>query len=266
MTAARKLELKVALTGPELHRVQAHPALMQLAVGDPASHQLRSLYFDTLDRRLHGQGLSLRLRRVGEDWVQTVKCGTGVHSGVSHPVELEATVEGPTPELATIPDEAVRKQVKRLIGKAPLVPLFETVVQRTARRLRVPEGAEIEVAFDKGVVRGAEGAKDLCEAELELKTGHPDALVQVAQTLFADETLRFAEASKADLGYDLSEQDEVSTLKPLKASTPQIDGAQSCAEAYREICRAATDQILHNWAVVLQSDDPEGTHQMRIGV
>ncbi len=266
MTPARELELKVALTGPEMDRLQAHPVLMQLAIGDPASHQLRSVYFDTLDRRLHERGLSLRLRRVGEDWVQTVKCETGVHSGVSHPVELEAAVEGPAPNVAAIPDKAVRKQVKRLVGKEILVPLFETVVQRTARRLRVPEGAEIEVALDKGVVRDAEGAKDLCEAELELKTGHPDALVQVAEALFADETIRFVEASKANSGYRLSERDEGEKLQPLKASTPQIDGTQTCGEAFREICRAATDQILHNWAVVLQSNDPEGTHQMRIGV
>ena len=266
MTTARELELKVALTGPEMDRLQAHPILMQLAIGDPASRQLRSVYFDTPDRKLYGQGLSLRLRRVGEDWVQTVKCGTGVRSGVSHPVELEATVEGPAPNVAVIPDKAVRKRVKKLVGKTILAPQFETVVQRTTRRLRGPEGAEIEVAFDKGVVRGAEGAKDLCEAELELKTGHPEALVHVAETLFADETIRFTEASKADLGYHLSEQEEGAKLKPLKASTPQVDRTQSCAEAFREISRAAADQILHNWAVVLHSDDPEGTHQMRIGV
>ena len=40
---------------------------------------------------------------------------------------------------------------------------------------------------------------------------------------------------------------------------PKLDATQSCAEAFREICRTATDHILHNWVVVAESDDPEGT-------
>ena len=79
--ANRELELKLELTGDELGRIQALTALRDLAIGEPASQQLRSLYFDTLDRRLHAQGLSLRIRRVGERWVQTLKFETDVYGG-----------------------------------------------------------------------------------------------------------------------------------------------------------------------------------------
>lgn len=267
MTVAnRELELKLELTGDEFERVQARPVFKELAIGEPATHHLRSLYFDTLDRRLHAKGLSLRVRRVGEDWVQTLKSETDVHSGVSHPVELEINVEGPKPDIAAIADKGVRKQVRKAIGKAPLVPLFETVVQRTAQTLREPEGAEIELAFDKGIVRGPEGTRDICEAELELKIGDPEALANVAERLFADEAIRLSETNKAEWGYRLFDQQDRAGLVPLKASAPHLDGTQSRAEAFREICRAATDQILHNWAVVLESDKPEGAHQMRIGL
>jgi len=74
--ANRELELKLELTGDELGRIQALTALRDLAMGEPASQQLRSLYFDTLDRRLHARGLSLRIRRVGESWLQTLKLET----------------------------------------------------------------------------------------------------------------------------------------------------------------------------------------------
>jgi triphosphatase len=55
-------------------------------------------------------------------------------------------------------------------------------------------------------------------------------------------------------------------LKPLKASAPRLDPSRPSSEALRDIVEAATGQILHNWAVVLDNDDPEGTHEMRIGV
>ncbi len=268
MTAANKeLELRLELTGEELERVQTRPAFRELAIGEPATHLLRSLYFDTLDRRLHEEGLSLRVRRVGESWLQTVKCVQDTRSGVSHPIELEASVEGPEPQVSAIPDKAVRRKVKKAVGKAPLVPLFETVVQRTAQRLKAPEGTEIEIAFDKGVVRGAEGAKDLWEAEFELKSGSTDALVDVANAVFADEPIRLSEANGADWGSRLaSKHKPAKPLEPQKSSAPPLRRAQSCAEAFCEICRVAADQILHNWSVTSESDDPEGTHQMRIGL
>lgn len=55
-------------------------------------------------------------------------------------------------------------------------------------------------------------------------------------------------------------------MRPLRAERPRIEPQQSCLEALQEVCRAATKQIQHNWRVVLQNDDPEGPHQMRVGL
>jgi len=54
--------------------------------------------------------------------------------------------------------------------------------------------------------------------------------------------------------------------KPVGSISPLIKPAQSCVEAFSAICRSATDQILKNWTVVQESDDPEGPHQMRVGL
>ena len=55
-------------------------------------------------------------------------------------------------------------------------------------------------------------------------------------------------------------------LAPLKSSAPKLRRRQTCSEALSEACRVAVQQVLHNWTVVLRSDDPEGPHQMRVGL
>src|SRR5262249_1359883 len=97
--SGRELELKLELTPEGLRRVGHHPALNDLTVGKPVTRTLRSIYFDTPDHRLRAQGISLRLRAIGDQWVQTIKGGqgnrTGVKHGVSNPDEVEVVVTRP---------------------------------------------------------------------------------------------------------------------------------------------------------------------------
>ena len=55
-------------------------------------------------------------------------------------------------------------------------------------------------------------------------------------------------------------------LVPLKSVPPKLKRKQTCTDALIEACRVAVQQVLHNWEVVLWSDDPEGPHQMRVGL
>src|SRR5262245_10395447 len=70
---SKELELKLDLTPQELQRVGANPALEDLTVGKPVTRTLRSIYFDTPDHRLWARGISLRVRAIGDKWVQTIK-------------------------------------------------------------------------------------------------------------------------------------------------------------------------------------------------
>lgn len=72
--------------------------------------------------------------------------------------------------------------------------------------------------------------------------------------------------NEADERGGLGGHETSAKLAPLKSTAPRLDRKQSCAEALSEICRVVVQQILHNWAVVQGSDDPEGPHQMRIGL
>ena len=88
----RSLALKLERTREEMQRVRGQPARGNLAVGEPVTRTLRSIYFDTPDHRLRALGISLRLRSDGESWLQTVKSGTAVVIGV-FPADARLTVE-----------------------------------------------------------------------------------------------------------------------------------------------------------------------------
>jgi inorganic triphosphatase YgiF len=267
--SGRELELKLELTPEELQRVGAHPALDDLTVGKPVTRTLRSIYFDTPDHRLRAQGISLRLRAIGDQWVQTIKGGQGhsegVRNGVSNPDELEVVVARPEPDLAAIDDAAVRRAIERATRRSALEPQFETIVMRTTRQLHSDKG-DLELALDEGVVR-AKGAEDkLCEAELELKAGSPECLLETAAALFSSEPIRLAEASKAERGYNLALGRSDASMVPQKARTPELTGAETCGEALALFVESATQQIVRNRAAVLETDDPEAAHQLRVGL
>jgi len=265
----KELELKIELTPEELQRLGAHPALADLTIGKPVTRVLRSIYFDTPNHRLRAHGISLRLRAIDEQWVQTVKGGANgkgeIRSGVSNPDELEAIVARPEPDLAAIDDVKVRRTIERLARRSALEPQFETIITRTTRQLHSDKG-DLELALDEGVVRagGAEGR--LCEAELELKAGSPECLLETAAALFSSEPVRLADCTKADRGYELALGRSDRSLAPHKAHNPALTGAETCGEALGMFVASATEQIVANRNAVLETDDPEAAHQLRVGL
>lgn len=269
MSLARQseLELKLELTRDQLRRVQLHPALGDLAVGEPVTRTLRSIYYDTPDHRLRALGISFRLRSDGESWRQTVKAGTAVRNGVSNPVEMEAAVEGPEPDLGRIDNRKIRRKVEKAIERSILEPVFETVVERTTRQLHSGDG-ELELALDEGTVRAGSAENALCEAELELKSGAPECLLQTAAKLFSAEPVRLSESSKAERGYSLAlgRGNGHAHLEPQRGVLPQLSHDHTCAEAFALIVQSAADQIAANRLAVLETDDPAAAHQLRIGL
>jgi triphosphatase len=264
--AGEELELKLELTPPELQRIHSHPALEALTVGKPETRTLRSLYFDTPDHQLRAQGISLRLRSSEHDpWVQTIKVGNGIGEGVFSRTELEAPVATPEPDLHVISDRKLRRKIAEASKRSALEPVFETVVTRTTRRLHA-DNAELELALDEGVIRAGKQQSELCEAELELKAGSPASLLEVATTLFASESLRLAHTSKAERGYNLLLGRRDDSVVPQRASHPRLGGNESCAEALSLFLQSANGQMVANRRVVLETDDPEGAHQLRIGL
>ena len=261
-----EFELKLELTPQQLQRVGGNPALEHLTVGKPTTRTLRSVYFDTPDHRLRAQGISLRVRSIGDTWVQTIKSGgRGVRNGVSNPDEDETVIGNAEPDLSQIADSRIRRAIRKAVSTSTLEPQFETVVTRTTHRLHSDKG-DLELALDEGIVRAGKAEDTLCEAELELKAGSPECLLEAAAVLFSQENVRLAEASKAERGYNLVLGRQNRNADPVKARIPQLTGDETCATALGQFAEAATEQIIANRRALLETDDPEAAHQLRIGL
>src|SRR5215470_8698985 len=114
---------------------------------DRSEQTLVSTYYDTKKQKLRRHGLTLRVRKVGDRYVQTVKAG-GL--GTVTRGEWENEVAGAKPDLrkarnTPLDDLATRKLPRKL------KPVFQTDVLRTKQARRVRK-SQIELAVDRGRV------------------------------------------------------------------------------------------------------------------
>ncbi len=261
----REFELKLSLSKDDLDRLAISPQLGGEAP-QPSRKELRSIYYDTPDNRLQAHGISLRVRDDGKTFVQTVKTETELKDGLSNPIEIEDRVESAEPNLDRIGDKDIQKQVLEAVEGSTLTEAFETVVMRTTRRLQ-RRGSVIELALDEGEARAKGRRCAIYEAELELLSGNPNELLEVAQSLFANSDVHPSPMSKAERGYRLLLQKrDTARIEPAHAEKPNVKPGQTSGQAFAEIFRSARDQIVKNRAAVLETDHPEGAHQLRVGL
>jgi triphosphatase len=261
----RELELKVELSASAVERLAGELPQMNLSIGPASTKKLRTIYFDTPTHALHEAGLSLRLRSQNGGWLQTVKADQHVVGGLSNPVELEAVLATDTPDLGKIADKKIKRCVEKALKGASLRPVFETVVERTTRQIKACE-SEIELALDAGEVRTPKARAELNEAELELKAGSAEGLLMAAESVLAGHELKLGTRSKAERGYRLALEKRDTSAEPEKSHPVRIGRNNSSASAFAAILASVGRQILVNRAAVLETDDPEATHQLRIGL
>ncbi|MEM1383181.1 MAG: CHAD domain-containing protein [Pseudomonadota bacterium] len=265
--ANTEIELKFLLDEATEKRLRRAGSVGDIGAGPASTTTLVTIYYDTAERALQRAGIALRLRRKGRRWVQTVKAGRLLRAGLSEATELDCPAPGGRLALDAIPDAGIRKDVKERVNGHALSPVFRTEMRRTARRLTVPDLGEVELAIDAGQVVAGDRTAPLHEAELELLSGKPHAVFEAARALFPKGGMRFSNLTKAERGALLADHGVIDLpLKPRTAKAVAVSKAMTTEAAGREILGECLDQIQANLAVVMASDDPEGPHQLRIGL
>jgi inorganic triphosphatase YgiF len=262
-----EIELKFVIDESMAGRLWTRAKELKLVSDSRKTRTLRSVYLDTPKHVLKNAGITLRLRRVGRRWTQTVKTKAKLHGALSQVDELESPAPGGRLCLEAIPDASVRDEIIRRVNGSPLQPVFETVMKRTASELSLGEGTRAELAIDVGEIRAEGRSAELREAEIEFVEGRRADLFDIAHALFPDGGLRFSRVSKTARGYLLAGEGRIDPpLAPRKAEAIALDPTQTAEQAARDILRECFDQITANMVIVQKMDDPEGPHQLRVGL
>ncbi len=262
MTAGLETELKFTLTGDALRALKSAKRQGKAGTARAKHQRLVSIYYDTADRRLRAAGLSLRVREQGGRFEQTVKAGGGDAGLVARP-ELTVPLRGREPDLAALTDGDLASLVISLVGVRPLEPVFRVDVRRTVREVETDD-SRIEIALDEGEISAGDRRAEVHEAEFELKAGDLRALFPVARAALAGTPVRLSRLSKADRGFRLLNGDDVP--RPETAGRVEIAKGGSTEELLRAVLRSCLVQIAANIEAVSADDDPEGPHQLRVGL
>ena len=240
--------------------------------------RLQAAYFDTPGSVLAQSGMALRLRKEGRVWVQTLKAvlpDGGHMTRAEHNVtrtETGTAIPAINPQLhADTPVGAALLKVlkgRKAHADGPLQQVMATDIWRRARTVRVA-GGTVELAFDAGVITAgpADAPRSLpvCELEIELKSGQPQAVVSTAGRWVARHGLWLDTRSKAEMGQLLWR--DVPMADSRRALDVGLERSMSPAQAMDAVLRSCLDQISVNASQIASGlHDAEHVHQLRVGL
>jgi inorganic triphosphatase YgiF len=257
MVLNKEIELKFEIEPSILRLLHKIPSIKALNKAPKLTTET-SVYFDTNGHKLRQRGLLLRVRRIGRRHIQTIKVTSN-----SIPIERsewQTEISGVKPDLRVIDNTPLSKLITKKI-RGRLKPIFETRIRRTAYSLNDKKHA-IELTFDRGRLDTGDRSIPICELELELKRGSKDKLFEIARSLTRALPAQISLKSKAERGYEL-----IAGSKDLPVKTIAVDLPTACnaCAGFSVIGFGCLKQILDN-VPALAKTDPEGVHQMRVGV
>ena len=228
-----------------------------------AWERLTSTYYDTPGRALKQRALSLRLREEGGDLIQAVKRANG--AGAVERTEYETEIQNKNAFPAKTGDRDIDDLIAAL--NAELQPVARTTVDRWAAIVSYGK-SKIEFAVDLGRVEGwtednRAAEAPVAETELELITGRPHDLFDLARLLAENAPLRLSLRTKLEYAASLAnggpyaiDEEQRSQFEP---NTPAVD-------ALRQTLAAIAARIASLQPAILEARKAEGLHQMRVAL
>jgi inorganic triphosphatase YgiF len=256
-----ELELKCRINPRDIARLHAHPLFRQGMRSAP--RKLYSVYYDTPELDLWRAGVSLRLRRAGKDWTQTVNCGGGVVSALHQRQEFESRIKTPFPDFTVLAQQDVAAHFAAVSLRTRLKPVFVAEITRTSTLLRPKKGVAIQASVDVGTIKSGDATEPLCEVELEWKAGPAWKVNEAALQLIQSVPMVVDPHSKAQRGMALHQG---ASPEPCKAQAPVLTADLTTNHAFVVLAQSCLTHYLMNQDGMLQGRDPEYLHQMRVAL
>lgn len=263
-----EIELKFQLTAASRKVIEA-----QLRTMGGRSKQLAARYFDTPARELSQAGLSLRLRKEGSVWFQTLKSASASAAAVrgEHNIRLGAVAE-PQLDPARHLDSESGNRLARLLSRSAdstLACRYQTDIRRLA--VRTGSRTCVEYALDNGEIRSQPASSrrprvlPVCEIEIELVSGPVTGLITAARKLVREHEVWIDVRSKAQRGDALAN----GSLTTAPAKSGPLNAHGDSLKALIEVILAeCVRQVLHNASqlAAVEGGDAEHIHQLRVGL
>jgi triphosphatase len=259
---ADEIEIKLAVPPERAGEVRRLELLRRLAEKRGSTRELSTVYFDTPEQALAKRGIALRIRSTGRRRLQTIKLPAEGPGGLQIQREVETPVSGDRPEFDRISDLRLRRLFTYGGIAEGLAPLFLTEFKRSAWPLRF-NGSLIEFAFDQGEIRAGSARQALSEIELELKEGRPEHIFELALAVHEVLPITLGQATKAARGYALLDGAEP---QPARAMPTGLLPTMTARDAFAMAARNCLAQMRGNEASARLGRDPEGIHQLRVGL
>jgi triphosphatase len=256
-----EFELKFTGAPADLAALPASRLFAALAPDGGAWERLTSTYFDTAEGDLAKQGLSLRLREEGADYVQAVKAkGANCASRTEYEIAIEKAEDFPAP----VGDERVDEIVESFLSR--LVPVAGTAVDRWAAVVSY-KGAEIELAVDLGEAESRDGegrifSGPLAELELELLSGDVASVFDLARLLVDNAHLRMSGGTKLETALALAEPGNPTPKRKKDDVDPETIAADVLSGALND----SAARLAELQASLIDYRRVEGVHQMRVAL
>ncbi len=226
--------------------------------------QLETIYYDTPDRALFASDLSLRVQRQGRRFIQTLRQHGSRQNG-SPRLAWEVAVGAATPDLACLAGARILPLSAALferLSASALKPVFATRLRRQLRRLELPR-AQVEIAFDEGVIEAASRQESLAEIRLALQAGEASVLYEIGMRLLELAPLRVNTATTVRRGYALASG---ARPKAEKAAPSTLTRDFVVDDAIAAVLTACQAHLQVNQSVAEDGGSAEGVHQMRVAL
>ena len=176
---AIELEFKLAVPNPALlEQILFDPQVAEVRQGDYELYNMATVYYDTPDHRLSNLRWTLRLRQENDRLVATLKTpGDGRARG-----EWECPAYNIHDAIPVLLEVGAPQELRSMLEGQELSPVCAAQFTRRMCSISLPGDTICELCGDIGLLAGGGKEEDLCELELELKSGSAD----IAQA-YADE-------------------------------------------------------------------------------
>ena len=257
----REVEIRFRVSAKTVANLLKKPPLVTGL--DQGERHLHSSYFDTPDGLLRNSNLALRVRRTGNEYLQTIKTGDTAYSATAR-LEHDTPLIGPEPDCESL--AYVLKQDIDRIDTQKLALQFETRINRRTFIINHVSGdrrATIEVALDRGTITARHKHENVNEIELELIDGETSDLFDLGLVLHQCEPVSLEPRTKSERGYCVAGGAPPQWYKARKI---QLSPAATLDEVISRSLNACFDHWLVNQTCVLDGRDSRGLHQLRVAL